>query len=361
MKKIALLLLILTLPAAPLCLAKTAPAADTARNTDKSLKFDYDVRMGAFLDNGEYNSSYKYPQTMSGAYVTPAVGIRFNSKHRIMTGISFLQNFGTKAFSEMPDFLAYYNYQGRIFNGFGGLLPRAEMKGHYSRALFSDSVDYFKHSLAGALLQWEGERGQAEVFFDWNLQNTKTGQESFMAGSAGRLKFGKLFYAGYAGYMYHYRIGTNNVGEGSPNFLVDNVMYHLYGGADFAPLTPLDILSLEVGIVGSESRGRQSVENAGGWISRAGFQARFNIEWHGWGIEDTFFAGNGLLPLFDIYGTRVYWGDSFYNAPIYNRTDVYWSYKVGNRVDFRAALVFHATGQGLDFCQQATLRVHLHK
>lgn len=106
-----------------------------------TVKFDYDIRLGAFLDNGEYNSNYKAPQTLSGAYVTPAVGLRFGGGHRIMTGISFLQQFGQKPFGETPDFLAYYNYTGRVFNGFGGLLPRAEMKGYYSRALFSDSVD----------------------------------------------------------------------------------------------------------------------------------------------------------------------------------------------------------------------------
>lgn len=329
-----------------------------------TVKFDYDIRLGAFLDNGEYNSNYKAPQTLSGAYVTPAVGLRFGGGHRIMTGISFLQQFGQKPFGETPDFLAYYNYTGRVFNGFGGLLPRAEMKGYYSRALFSDSVGYFKHTLAGALLQWEGERGGIEAFFDWNSEDIKTGKESFMAGLAGRLNLGRrgLFNLGLAGYMYHYRIGDKAVSAGeAPNFLVDNVMYHVYGGIDLGGITALDVLSLDVGIVGSLSRGRIEVGNAGGWTPRAGFHARFNLEWHGWGIEDTFFAGKGLMPLWDVYGSQVYWGDAFYNAPVYNRTDLYWSKTLAERLSIRAALVFHQTAGGLDFCQQASLLVHLWK
>lgn len=339
-------------------------AARAQADSAGAVKFDYDVRLGAFLDNGEYNSSYKVPQTLSGAYVIPTVGLRFNGGHRIMAGISFLQQFGQKPFGEAPDFLAYYNYTGRVFNGFGGLLPRAEMKGYYSRALFSDSVGYFKHTLAGALLQWEGERGRIEAFFDWNAEDTKTGKESFMAGLAGQLRLGRrgLFYTGLAGYMYHYRPGTKSVEQGlASNFLVDNVMYHVYGGFDFGEITALDVLSLDAGIVGSMSRGRIEVGNAGGWTARAGFHARFNLEWHGWGIEDTFFAGKGLMPLWDVYGTQVYWGDAFYNAPVYNRTDLYWSKTLGRRLSIRAALVFHQTAQGVDFCQQASVHVHLWK
>ena len=185
-----------------------------------------------------------------------------------------------------------------------------------------------------------------------------------MAGLAGRLNLGRrgLFNVGLAGYMYHYRIGDKAVSAGeAPNFLVDNVMYHVYGGIDLGGITALDVLSLDVGIVGSLSRGRIEVGNAGGWTPRAGFHARFNLEWHGWGIEDTFFAGKGLMPLWDVYGSQVYWGDAFYNAPVYNRTDLYWSKTLAERLSIRAALVFHQTAGGLDFCQQASLLVHLWK
>lgn len=340
--------------------------ARAAGDSTARVRFDYDVRLGTFIDNGEYNSDYKAPKTLSGVWVMPTVGMRFGGggEHRIMTGIGFLQQFGQKPFGQVPDFVAYYNYAGRVFNGFGGLLPRDEMRGYYSRALFSDSVGYFKRTLAGALLRWEGTRGGIEAFFDWNAEDTKTGKESFMAGLAGELNLGRrqLFRIGLAGYMYHYRLGERAVEAGeAPNFLVDNAMYHLYGGFDLGELTPLDVLSLDAGIVGSLSRGRIAVGNAGGWTARAGFHARFNIEWHGWGIEDTFFAGKGLMPLYDVYGTQVYWGDAFYNAPLYNRTDLYWSKTLVSWLSIRAALVLHQTARGIDFCQQASVRVHLWK
>ncbi len=345
--------------------ASLTHAASVTDTTASAVRFSYDVHMGAFLDNGEYSSTYKVPQTLSGAYVTPTVGLRFGGgAHRVMAGISFLQPFGQKPFDRVPDFLAYYNYTGRIFTGYGGLLPRADMKGYYSRALFSDSVGYFKHTLAGALLQWSGGHGTIEAFFDWNSSDLQSGKESFMAGLAGQLYLGKqeLFRLGMAGYMYHYRIGEKSVEEGlAPNFLVDNVMYHVYGGVDLSSVTPLDKLWLDVGIVGSLSRGRIAVDNAGGWTPRAGFHARLNLEWHGWGVEDTFFVGKGLMPLWNIYGSQVYWGDAFYNAPLYNRTDLYWSKTLARCLSIRAALVFHQTAQGVDFCQQATLKVHLWK
>lgn len=345
--------------------ASLTHAASVTDTTASAVRFSYDVHMGAFLDNGEYSSTYKVPQTLSGAYVTPTVGLRFGGgTHRVMAGISFLQPFGQKPFDRVPDFLAYYNYTGRIFTGYGGLLPRADMKGYYSRALFSDSVGYFKHTLAGALLQWSGGHGTIEAFFDWNSSDLQSGKESFMAGLAGQLYLGKqeLFRLGMAGYMYHYRIGEKSVEEGlAPNFLVDNVMYHVYGGVDLSSVAPLDKLWLDVGIVGSLSRGRIAVDNAGGWTPRAGFHARLNLEWRGWGVEDTFFVGKGLMPLWNIYGSQVYWGDAFYNAPLYNRTDLYWSKTLARCLSIRAALVFHQTAQGVDFCQQATLKVHLWK
>lgn len=345
--------------------ASLTHAASVTDTTASAVRFSYDVHMGAFLDNGEYSSTYKVPQTLSGAYVTPTVGLRFGGgTHRVMAGISFLQPFGQKPFDRVPDFLAYYNYTGRIFTGYGGLLPRADMKGYYSRALFSDSVGYFKHTLAGTLLQWSGGHGTIEAFFDWNSSDLQSGKESFMAGLAGQLYLGKqeLFRLGMAGYMYHYRIGEKSVEEGlAPNFLVDNVMYHVYGGVDLSSVAPLDKLWLDVGIVGSLSRGRIAVDNAGGWTPRAGFHARLNLEWRGWGVEDTFFVGKGLMPLWNIYGSQVYWGDAFYNAPLYNRTDLYWSKTLARCLSIRAALVFHQTAQGVDFCQQATLKVHLWK
>lgn len=314
-------------------------------------KFKYDVRFGTFIDNGEYNSPYKAPQTMAGAYVIPTVGIAMDTVHRLMVGVSYLQEFGVEPFSRRPDFVAYYNYKARSFSGFAGLLPRSEMRGNYSRALFSDSVGYYNHTIAGALLRWQGERGEIEAFFDWTTLDRTTGAEAFMAGSAGRLTPGR-FSVGYSGYMYHYR-GA----EGSPDFLVDNIMWRLYTGIDLADRTPLDKLYFEMGIIGSNQRGRISATNSGQWISRAGFQGAFNVEWHGWGIEDTFFAGKPLMPLWERYGTRVYWGDAFYNAPIYNRTDIYWGRSFLGCIDLRVAMVLHATAKGLDFCQQATLKL----
>lgn len=313
-------------------------------------KFRYDLDFGTFIDNGEYNSHYKQPQTMAGVFLNPTVGLSIDTVHRFMVGVGAVQEFGTPTFSRVPSLLAYYRYSKDSFNGWVGILPNRDMSRGYSRALFSDSVSYFKHSIAGALVQWSGERGEIEAFFDWTNLDRTTGAEAFMAGSAGKLNLGH-FGVGYSGYMYHYRPA-----KGSENFLVDNVMWRLYGSVDLSSGTPLDRLYIELGAVGSATRGRISATKAGEWTPRAGVQALFGIEWHGWGFEDTFYAGGGLLPLFDKYGTQVYWGDSFYNAPIYNRSDVYWRYAFKKMVDVKVALVLHATAKGLDFCQQATVR-----
>lgn len=342
------------------CPARAAETGDSTKRTG----FDYSVRLGTFLDNGEYNSDYKMPQTMSAAWITPTVGLRFEGRHRIMTGVSGLQEFGQKPFNKVPDLVAYYNYQGQVFTAFAGLFPREELKGDYPRAFFSDSVGYFKRTLAGALFRWEGKRGMLETFLDWNIQDTVQGKEAFMVGVSGHLQWGKYnqFQLGLVGTYYHYRLGQRAVDNGlAPHFLVDNAMYQAYGKFDFGKMTPLDTLSLDMGIVGSFSRGRPAVGHAGKWTARAGFQARLHVKWRGWGLEDTFFAGRGLMPLWNTYGTLVYWGDAFYNAPLYNRTDIYWSKTLASLLDIRLALVLHQTAQGVDFCQQATVQVHLWK
>ncbi len=40
--------------------------ARAAGDSTARVRFDYDVRLGTFIDNGEYNSDYKAPKTLSG-------------------------------------------------------------------------------------------------------------------------------------------------------------------------------------------------------------------------------------------------------------------------------------------------------
>lgn len=317
-------------------------------------KFDWELDASTFIDNAEGTGLNVKTQTLSGAWIAPRVGISIKdttngNTHRLMAGFDFTQQFGLPAFGELPKALIYYNYQGaRGANHYLGLLPRSALTGNYSRAIFSDSLRYFNHTIQGIALSWRGEHLRGEMFFDWFALDVNAKQEAFMVGGAISANF-LQFMTGQANLYYaHNKLSLADI------FLRDAAAYNVMVGVDMARFLPLDVLSLDVGVLGSFDRARLSVDNSGEWVSSAGFNARFKVGYKGFLIDDELFVGNGLA---------VQWGSKYYTEPLYNRAEASWNYNIvllkKYAIDFKVSLVLHTTTSGSGFSQMATVKVKI--
>lgn len=311
-------------------------------------KFIWAADGGVFIDNAEGSSSVTQQSTLAGAWITPRLGVEIadsthRAKHRFMVGFDFTQQFGMPAFGQVPKAQIFYNYRGeRGANHSIGLLPRSAMRGDYSRAMFSDSMLYFNHTVQGAVVSWRGAKMGGEVFFDWFALDKASNTEAFMAGGSFDARFADLITLDINGYYAHNKICTEET------FLNDNAVYGALMGVDVARFLQLDALSLKVGVLGSWNRNRLAADNAGVGRAGLGFNARFKAAYKGFAIEDEFFCGDPL---------SVMWGSRYYESKLMNRADVSWGYLLKIKeicsFDFRVSLVLYSTETGNDFSQMA--------
>lgn len=311
-------------------------------------KFVWGADGGVFIDNAEGSSDVTPQMTLAGAWIAPRLGVEIadsahRAKHRFMAGFDFTQQFGMPAFGQAPDVHIFYNYRGaRGADHSIGLMPRAQMHGDYSRAMFSDSTLYFNHTVQGAVLSWRGAKIGGEVFFDWFALDRASNTEAFMVGGSFDARFWDMLTLDVNGYYAHNKI-CNEVA-----FLNDNAVYGALIGVDVARFLPLDALSLKVGVLGSWNRNRISASNSGTGSAGLGLNARFKVAYKGFAVEDEFFCGNPL---------SVMWGSRYYDSEMMNRADVSWGYLLKIKeicsLDFRVSLILYSTPTGSDFSQMA--------
>ena len=95
------------------------------------------------------------------------------------------------------------------------------------------------------------------------------------------------------------------------------------------------------------------------WHNQAGFILAATARWHWLQLDESFYAGQPLFPLYPQYGSRLNLGDPYYNNKVYSRTDLT-AHVVNNRfVDLSASVMLHVSDQTTGFWQQLTCRFYL--
>ena len=130
-------------------------------------------------------------------------------------------------------------------------------------------------------------------------------------------------------------------------------MINPFVGVDLSDKTFLDSLVVKSGALISMQRDRKQ----GSWQNGAGFLLNAYAEKKFVSIEETFYAGKNVMPLYSHYGPLLNMGDPYFQAPIYSRTDVNFHFVRNRYVNLEASLVFHATEIAFGFWQQLKLRV----
>jgi len=318
-------------------LGRTGPAA----HAQEKIEAVWNTSLNHFFDNREYNNTINWSQTLFGLRLAPEIGLRFDHFYSIMVGMNFLANYGDRPAIKATDYIAYFQYQGNKFNCYAGLIPRSKSIGGYAYAFFSDSINYYVPNLSGMLLQYRGKSGYAEFGIDWKSMITNSEREKFLLFHSSRINI-RSFYAGLQASMYHH--GTTHLDDE----LVDNILLYPHIGVDLAAATRFDLFDVRVGWMQAFQNDRTYV---GKYVTPGGFQFDLQLEKWRFGIINTLYTGQNLMPYWEVpnlrgyYRSDLYWGEPFYRSDsVYDRLELYWQPRIGNRLQLRISSVHHYCG-----------------
>ena len=283
-------------------------------------EFRYRVDAKGFFDNLENSTQFEPTRTYAGIAVQPQVGMQLGN-HALMMGVGVTQTFGGENKIDLDDVLLYYQYEKDEFNFIFGNYP-TEYQYDYPKLFFSEASLFQDLACSGVLLQYNAEKGYAEVTADWMYQIQESRDEQFAITAIGERNWGN-FSAGGSVMLTHNKYDIGEI------YLFELCMQDIHVGYDFQPLVPcLDALKLTGGMLGTEQNLRFNEDelNQDGWDKAFGGYIEANIQWKGFGLTNNFYAGKGLMPYYSDLGSDMYWGNPFYQSNRYDRLDIYWEY-----------------------------------
>ena len=309
-----------------------------------------DVTNNSFFDNREVNSPYQRSQTIFGSQLAGEIGLQFGA-NQIMIGGLGIKNFGEKGLAETA-FTFYYHYEQGHFSGAFGAFPRERLKSELPDIFLYDSIRYYSPNLSGALFQYTGRNGYAELYCNWRNKQGPTEREIFEIVSDGRFNK-KEFYAGWNFQLTHF-----SVPEESDNFYVyDKLMLNPYIGVESSRLNWLDAFAINIGMMLSCNRDRKDME----WKLPVGFLG--DVKFRKWRFElhDRLYAGKEQFSDYDTYGMALHQGDPYYRSNLYNRTDITFYLLNKNYIQCHVTASFHYTEKKIDNSQLIILRIYPEK
>ena len=332
--------------------------ASAATENDK-VRFAYDVGFEMNFDNREfYKSRFSNSMTIFGARLTPSVGLELmqddGTRHRLMTGIDVMKDFGDSAgvknmFKEVT---LYYNMNKRfgnnVFEMSVGIFPRKSLEGRWGQEFFSDSLTFYDNNLEGLLLKLRRPKSYFELGADWMGMTGEYRRERFMIFSSGHGEVLPYTSLGYSFYVYHY------AGSRKVRGVVDNILINPYLTVDLSGPTGLHKLSLTAGWIQALQNDRK---NIGRYIFPGGGELDVEVSHWNLGIRNRMYIGTDLMPLYnrhDIggfkYGSNgLYLGDPFYRVNdrgdaalgTYNRLEFFYSPVIGDFLSISIKAVLH--------------------
>ncbi|MGL4292422.1 MAG: hypothetical protein ACRCSQ_02405 [Bacteroidales bacterium] len=315
-------------------------------------KFLWDVDFTGFFDNREFKPPYQVPQTFFGTRLSPEIGVQLREEHQLMGGLSWLMEFGSHT-DRKVDWTVYYRDNSPGLKAAFGAFPRRLLAQEYPSALMYDSILYFNPNINGALIQYFSKAGYVEAYIDWRSKQTNKDREVFVMASSGRYAYKQAF-AGWFLSVTHFAKTKNAPGDMN---VIDNIMFNPYIGGNFSHQTVFDSLQFKTGALISMDRNRGN----GIWRRPVGFLGEFTMEWRFLGLHDVFYAGGNQLPFYNEFGSALHSADPFYQAKIYNRTDIY-VYLLRNKyVECKAACNIHYDRHRVQFQQQLLLRFNINQ
>lgn len=268
--------------------------------TAKGVDLEWQIGYFGFLDNREYRNRYVEDGTWFGGRPTVEAGIRFSERHRVRLGVDILQEFGTSWWAvDNADLLAYYEMEGRPVGVRFGIFPRDRVL-DYPKALFSDSLQYFRPNMEGLALDVDWGWGYQNVWMDWTGRMSTSVRESFFSGFSGRLSSRFLFFSHHFVYN-HVSHSVGGLNEG----VVDNIGATADAGVQFVGGSVFDSLGLSVGVIGSYDHTRYIQPSVPKETRTGGFVAFGFRLFQRFGLETVYYRGEPQV---------FRWGSGFYRS-----------------------------------------------
>src|SRR5512133_701608 len=270
-----------------------------------SQQFIYKAGFFGFFDNREYFNPYINDQTIFGTRISGEAGYDFNADNRIMAGINYLYEFGSKGEGIAPDFTAYYHGQRENAGIYLGAFPRYELVS-MPFALMSDTICYYRPNVEGILLEYHRNGLYQNVWIDWTGRQSFEKKEMFLLGFSGFIKKG-IFISQHHFVMTHLAHSKKHVDE----HIRDNAGFTVMPGLDLAEIISIDTLTINAGVLASYDRLRGVYD----FRFPVGFISELNAGYKGFGLKATFYAGDNQM---------ITSGDGFYKSDIYGRIDFFY-------------------------------------
>lgn len=320
-------------------------------------KFLWETGFKFKFDNREYgDNKLDESATYFGARLTPQVGLGWGSGNALMIGADLLAAFGSASSSIPVDVIFYYRYIDSKYGVYAGRFPRKYSIGNYSNAFFSEYVSFYDSNFDGLLANYKGENGYVEFICDWNSMYADNQREKFGIYSAGRLNIG-AFYGGYNLSLFHH------AGSVTERGVVDNILIYPFIGMNLAPKSKFTSLYLQIGWLQAFQNDRRYIDR---YVKPGGVQIDFRIERWGFGIYNSFYGGEGLMPYYKStvegqpdYGNGLYSGEPFYRADVYNKLELYWQRNIRKDIAIKISSVHHYAEKQWMWQQILSLQVTL--
>jgi hypothetical protein len=303
----------------------------------KSQNYEYQVLFEGIGDNREYFNEIAYPQTILGARGAFEIGVKFDN-HRLRGGLSHLLEFGSDIDAQKPKLTLYYQFRETQNEFLFGAFPRRD-KIDFPLAMLNDTLLYYRPNIEGMFGKVKWKWGYQNGFVDWISRQTDIKSEIFTTGSSGEIFHNNLF-------LQNYILLTHNatpIIHGPEFHIKDYLGFALQAGIRTAEKSKLQGY-FKAGILNSNYRERNVTD---GYITAISLFAEAKGKYKNFGVKSVLSSGGSH---------QFAYGDLFYQAKNYWRTDVIWYFINHEKVKGTFNLSFHVIDWN-DLDQQQQLSV----
>ena len=308
-----------------------------ATSTGIAQNFEYQVLFEGIADNREYFNPIALPQTIMGSRGAFEIGVEIDN-HRIRGGFSHLYEFGSHLDFHEPKLTLYYQFEDDKKEFLFGAFPR-KGKINFPLAMLSDTLLYYRPNIEGLFLESRWDWGKQNVFVDWTSRQTETERENFLVGFSGEIAHENLFLQNYILLFHNAGPAIDIPGDHIKDFLG----FAFQAGARTNKNTPVQA-EIKAGILHSSYRERSVTD---GFINAESLFAEAKARYKNLAIKSALSSGGSHKFAF---------GDKFYGAKNYLRTDLIWHFINHEKIKAKVNYSFHIIDWAdLDQQQQLSL------
>ena len=317
---------------------------------------EWSVDASALINNreGGEDNNFTPDQTFIFTRLAPEAGLSLlDGRHALKGGVVWYQPMADnlEGYKVLPTL--YYRYNSD--NGWhvtAGMMPRTLMVERAPRYMWSDSLGYCQPNIKGIMAQLIKPAGYAEAIADWRQIQTERRREAFALTAntdwriAGPLRLG--------GHLQYSHLAMTRRHDDSQH-VNDDVIINPMLSLDLSRQAALDSLRLSAGAIIGMQRDRGTER----WHKPAGLLVTATARWRWLQLDESFYTGGRLMPLYGKFGSLLILGDPYYNNKTYSRTDLVMHIVSNLFVDLSGSFTLHVTDKTTGFWQQISCRFYI--